>query len=132
MNRTITRSGLPVMSLLHYYRRPGLLPSQQAKIKEKLQLCGPRELNLLAFDTEYCFNVQLAPSSQGLSESHKRVLKWLLSETWQPELFSSESFLVNSQTNKNKPSPSFFSSQTPFLLFLFVYSLLSLQSTLTI
>lgn len=77
-------------ALLHYYRTPGLLPSQQGKIKEKLALAAGDAHRIVSFETEYCFNVQTA---HALDEQQQRVLRWLLRETFEPQNFGSTSFL---------------------------------------
>jgi phosphoribosylformylglycinamidine synthase len=77
-------------ALLHYFRAPGLLPSQQGKIKERLALVAGNAHNIVHFETEYCFNVQIA---HALDEQQQRVLRWLLRETFEPQNFGTTSFL---------------------------------------
>jgi len=82
-------------TVLRFYRTPGLLPSQQGKIKEKLALAaGPSSPRLVHFQTEHCFYV-LTTSS--LDHSRERVLRWLLSETFEPQCFGTTSFLQEEQ-----------------------------------
>jgi hypothetical protein len=46
--------------------------------------------SIVHFETEYCFNVQIA---HALDEQQQRVLRWLLRETFEPQNFGTTSFL---------------------------------------
>jgi len=71
------------------------LPCLPGKIKEKLALAaGPSSPRLVHFQTEHCFYV-LTTSS--LDHSRERVLRWLLSETFEPQCFGTTSFLQEEQ-----------------------------------
>ncbi len=73
------------MSLLHLYRRPALSP---AKRKELLL----RNKSLIEdIETEYCFNID---TTEPLTAQELNTLRWLLSETFESENFSDESFLT--------------------------------------
>jgi len=85
------------MSLLHLYRRPAL---SQAKKSELLSLAQQKvSPEVREIETEYCFNIE---TTAPLSDEELTILRWLLAETFEPEKFSGESFLVS-----NPPSPPF-------------------------
>ena len=85
------------MGLQHFYRRPAV---SQAKKTELLlfvkQKISPQIIDL---DTEHCFNVETAGL---LTPAEAEILRWLLSETFEPGNFSDKSFL-----SQNPPSPPF-------------------------
>ena len=79
------------MSLLHFFRTPGLSPSRTRQLQD-------RAADLLTFPlsgirTEACFNIE---SEGPLSDSEMVTLRWLLAETFEPEGFGRESFLRES------------------------------------
>ncbi len=81
------------MSLLHFYRTPGLSQSHSRHLLEGVNdlLDAPvREIT-----TEACFNIQV---SNPLSESEEKTLRWLLAETFEPQGFGEESFLTDKGT----------------------------------
>ena len=76
------------MSLIHFYRRPAL---SSAKKNDLLSAAKQKvSKSIGGIETEYCFNVE---TTGPLDEDELSVLRWLLSETFEPEHFSSESFL---------------------------------------
>jgi phosphoribosylformylglycinamidine synthase len=76
------------MSLLHLYRAPGLPAAGATALLETTR----RRIgsHLRGIELEFCFNVD---TKGDLSGDELRVLTWLLSETFEPERFGSESFL---------------------------------------
>jgi phosphoribosylformylglycinamidine synthase len=76
------------MSLLHFYRRPALSP---AKKNELLSLAKQSlSFSIEDIETEYCFNIE---TTAPLSDEEMNILRWLLSETFEPENFAEESFV---------------------------------------
>ncbi len=76
------------MSLFHFYRRPALSP---AKKNELLSLAKQSVSSSIEdIETEYCFNIE---TRSPLSDVERNILRWLLSETFEPENFAEESFL---------------------------------------
>jgi len=75
------------MSLLHFFRTPGL---GVARRRALLELARGLHPGVEAVDTEVCFNVELAGE---LGEEGGRVLRWLLAETFEPHAFGPNSFL---------------------------------------
>ncbi len=77
------------MRLTYFYRKPALSgPGKEnllARVREKV-IPDVRDI-----ETEFCFYVE---STAPLSGSDLERLKWLLSETFEPENLSSDSFLV--------------------------------------
>ncbi len=77
------------MALLHFYRTPAVSPARTRALADRF---GARSgLVIRQIDSEYCFNVA---ADGALSETDLRVLTWLLSETFEPQGFASESFLA--------------------------------------
>jgi phosphoribosylformylglycinamidine synthase len=76
------------MSLLHFYRAPGLSAGarnsllQMARERVSAEICG--------IDSEYCFNIDRA---EELTAEELRTLAWLLSETFEPDRFGPVSHL---------------------------------------
>ena len=78
------------MSLLHFYRRPALSP---AKKNELLSLAKQSVSSSIEdIETEYCFNIE---TKSPLTDEEANILRWLLSETFEPENFAEESFLLH-------------------------------------
>lgn len=75
--------------LLHLYRKPALSPEKKnnlvSLVKERI---FPEIENI---ETEYCFNID---AGEALLKEELDILHWLLSETFEPENFSNESFLI--------------------------------------
>jgi phosphoribosylformylglycinamidine synthase len=93
------------MGLLHFYRIPALSPAK----KNALFLIASQKLSahIRDIETEYCFNIEIAAS---LTEGELTILRWLLAETFEPENFSENSFLVRnniviarSETTRQSP-----------------------------
>ena len=76
------------MALLHFYRFPALSPSRTRALEDRFRALSRPALH--GIDSEYCFNVA---ANRSLSDRELRALTWLLSETFEPEGFASESFL---------------------------------------
>ena len=85
------------MSLLHLYRGPALSPAK----KHALLLAAKQNVHpeIEDVETEYCFNIQ---TTAPLSDGEIKILRWLLTETFEPENFSDKSFLTG-----NPPLPPF-------------------------
>ncbi len=79
------------MSLLHLYRTPGLSPARLQQILSRVndQLDTP----LRGIRAEVCFNIEASAPLAGPSMD---TLRWLLSETFEPEGFGNTSFLGGS------------------------------------
>jgi len=76
------------MSLIHFYRQPALFPARK---KELLGVARQKISPLIKdIQTEYCFNIEITAS---LIQEELDILRWLLSETFEPENFSDKSFL---------------------------------------
>jgi phosphoribosylformylglycinamidine synthase len=81
------------MSLLHFFRTPGLSPSRTQQLQDKAG--DVLETPLSGLQTEACFNIEVeAP----LTPKEEETLGWLLAETFEPEGFGGESFLVDQGT----------------------------------
>ncbi len=77
------------MSLIHFYRMPAL---SEAKEKELLLLIQQRiSTDVTGLKTEYCFNIEI---TEPVTAEEQETLIWLLSETFEPEKFSDETFLT--------------------------------------
>ncbi|MBI5408433.1 MAG: hypothetical protein HZA14_03600 [Nitrospirae bacterium] len=89
------------MKPIHFYRAPAL---PEAGEKELLSLIRQRiSADITDLKTEYCFNIE---ASEPVTSEEMTVLKWLLSETFEPESFSDNSFLTrHSLTLSPPPSP---------------------------
>lgn len=76
------------MNLIHLYRRPAL---SEGKKRELLSTIKKRvSEDIKDIETEYCFNIE---SIESLTDEEIIILRWLLSETFEPENFSEKSFL---------------------------------------
>lgn len=76
------------MNLIHLYRRPAL---SEGKKRELLSTIKKRvSEDIEDIETEYCFNIE---SIESLTDEEIIILRWLLSETFEPENFSEKSFL---------------------------------------
>ncbi len=83
------------MGLIHFYRIPAW---SEAKEKELLLLCQQKiSPEIKGLRTEYCFNIE---TTSAIIPEEMKTLKWLLSETFEPENLSDISFL--SQNSKLK------------------------------
>src|SRR4030043_509128 len=78
------------MSLLHFYRTPAL---SLAKKNELLSVTRQKIFpEIIDIETEHCFNIE---TTSPLTNEELNILRWLLSETFEPENFSEESFLIH-------------------------------------
>src|SRR4030042_6176115 len=78
------------MSLLHFYRTPAL---SLAKKNELLSITQQKiSPEIIDIETEHCFNIE---TTSPLTNEGLDILRWLLSETFEPEKFAEESFLIN-------------------------------------
>ena len=70
------------MSLYIFYRKPAL----SAAKKNELLSIAQKVFRLIYVDieTEYCFNIETKPV---LPMRNSAVLRWLLAETFEPEIF---------------------------------------------
>ncbi|NOZ77625.1 MAG: phosphoribosylformylglycinamidine synthase [Acidobacteria bacterium] len=76
------------MRVDHYFRSPGLAPSQASALLKRAR----REAvaGLEGIETEVCFNVEL---TRELTPGESAILRWLLAETFDPGGFAASSFL---------------------------------------
>jgi len=81
------------MSLLHLFRTPALSPSRVQQLLSRAN--DLLEHPLSGIRTEACFNIE---STRPLSDSELSTLRWLLSETFEPEGFGDESYLSGTGT----------------------------------
>jgi phosphoribosylformylglycinamidine synthase len=86
------------MKLLHLYRTPALPPAK----KHALVFLAKQNIfpEIGDIETEFCFNIE---TTAPLSDGERKMLRWLLAETFEPENLSDRSFLIGS----NSPSPPF-------------------------
>ncbi|XP_073016823.1 probable phosphoribosylformylglycinamidine synthase, chloroplastic/mitochondrial [Primulina eburnea] len=82
-------------NLLHFYRIPLLTDSATAELLKMVQARVSNQI--IGLKTEQCFNIGV---DGNLSSEKLSVLKWLLSETYEPENLSNESFLYE-EMNKD-------------------------------
>ncbi|MBI3582708.1 MAG: phosphoribosylformylglycinamidine synthase [Nitrospinae bacterium] len=76
------------MNLLNLYRRPALSSYKEDNlIKIVREKVSP---DIDTIETEFCFNIEV---SEPLTDKELNTLRWLLSETFEPENFSDKSFL---------------------------------------
>lgn len=90
------------MTLLHYYRTPAL-----SETKEDALLAFARKRvspHVKGIETESCFNVE---TSEPLSDAEIETLRWLLAETFEPDRFAPESFLVENRVLEVGPRMNF-------------------------
>jgi phosphoribosylformylglycinamidine synthase len=77
------------MVLFHLFRSPALSAYQTAGLLTFAQKTVSPAIR--GVETEFCFNVA---ADSPLSSDETRLLRWLLAETFEPEKFSSSSFLI--------------------------------------
>jgi len=78
------------MNLLHLYRKPSLSIPKKNELLSVAQKKVFSELKDI--ETEYCFNIQ---TTAPLTREELNIIQWLLSETFEPENFSEDSFLIH-------------------------------------
>jgi phosphoribosylformylglycinamidine synthase len=76
------------MVLFHFFRTPSLSAHQTAGLLAASQNAVSPAIR--GIKTEFCFNVA---SHNPLTQDEKRLLRWLLAETFEPKQFSNSSFL---------------------------------------
>ncbi len=76
------------MHVIHFFRYPGLTPGQTASLVKRVR----RDVitGLAGIETETCFNIEL---DRELTPEETAMLRWLLSETFDPGGLRSSSFL---------------------------------------
>jgi phosphoribosylformylglycinamidine synthase len=74
--------------LLHLYRLPALSDYKKNVLLEQIR--SSLYPALKDIETEFCFNIQVAGP---LTQDEAETLRWLLAETFEPQLFSAVSFL---------------------------------------
>jgi phosphoribosylformylglycinamidine synthase len=91
------------MSLLHFYRTPALSPAKKNELLSVTRQKISPEIEDI--ETEYCFNIE---TTSPLTSEELNILRWLLSETFEPENFSDKSFLNQNAgySPPTHPSPS--------------------------
>jgi len=85
------------MSLLHFYRVPALTAAQRDALLSHVRMVVSGDIQDI--DTEFCYNVQVDGQ---LSSEEKNILRWLLSETFEPEQFSDGSFLLQKPEQRHQ------------------------------
>jgi phosphoribosylformylglycinamidine synthase len=78
------------MGLLHLYRAPGLQEAALAALRDRTRT--KVSADIADIGAEICYNVDVEGA---LSDADLRILTWLLSETFEPEGFGGESFLLD-------------------------------------
>jgi phosphoribosylformylglycinamidine synthase len=81
--------------LLHLYRTPAL--SDYKKNVLLSQANQALAISISDIHTEFCFNIE---TSASLTGPESETLRWLLAETFEPQLFSAVSFLVAEKQQK--------------------------------
>jgi hypothetical protein len=69
--------------LLHFYRKPALSLEKKDNLVSRVKQTISPDINDI--QTEYCFNID---ATEPLTRDELEVLRWLLSETFEPENFS--------------------------------------------
>jgi phosphoribosylformylglycinamidine synthase len=77
------------MGLLHFYRKPALSETKKKSLLPIVRQGVAPDINDI--ETEHCFNIE---ATAPLTTEELNILRWLLAETFEPENFSSESFLT--------------------------------------
>ncbi|MBI5055859.1 MAG: phosphoribosylformylglycinamidine synthase [Nitrospirae bacterium] len=86
------------MSLIRFYRTPALSGSKEKALLSLIQ--QKISSDIIELKTENCFYIEAA---EPLTSDEMKVLKWLLSETFEQENFSDRSFLT---PNPQPPTPA--------------------------
>ncbi|MFZ2198214.1 MAG: phosphoribosylformylglycinamidine synthase, partial [Thermodesulfovibrionales bacterium] len=102
------------MSLIYRYKRPAVTNAK----KDELLAFARQNISpeITDIKTEYCFYVE---AKEALSKGEEELLRWLLAETFEPEAFSSESFLTS---NPKPRTPNFFVEVGPRMNFTTAWS----------
>ncbi len=86
---------MPNSRLIHMYRTPALSAYKKNVLLKSIH---ERNQDILDIETEFCFNIDV---SEPLTEKELVILRWLLSETFEPGNFSDRSFLINRITSSH-------------------------------
>ncbi|MDP3111749.1 MAG: phosphoribosylformylglycinamidine synthase [Thermodesulfovibrionales bacterium] len=87
------------MDLLHLYRKPALFETKKKNLLSFVRQSVSQDVKDI--ETEYCFNIE---TTAPLTAEEINILSWLLAETFEPENFSSGSFLtLNTQRSTLNP-----------------------------
>ncbi len=78
------------MSLVYRYKKPAVSGAKQESLQALAKQIISPEIGEIK--TEYCFYVE---TGEPLTPEESELLRWLISETFEPEDFSSESFLTD-------------------------------------
>ncbi|MBI5664134.1 MAG: phosphoribosylformylglycinamidine synthase [Nitrospirae bacterium] len=88
------------MALMHFYRAPALSGERK---NELLSIVRQRISSAVEdIETEYCFNVE---ATSPVDQEEMTILRWLLSETFEPENFSENSFLAGIPVGARRAVP---------------------------
>jgi phosphoribosylformylglycinamidine synthase len=87
---------MPQGKLLHLYRSPALSDYKKNVLLDQVR--SSIDLSVTDIDTEFCFNIQV---SGQLKDNEAETLRWLLAETFEPGLFSANSFLETESRKNN-------------------------------
>ena len=90
------------MKLLHFFRKPAL-----SETRKNVLLSFARKNaspHVKGMETEFCFNIE---TSAPLNGREIETLRWLVAETFEPEQFSSVSFLARDQVLEVGPRMNF-------------------------
>jgi phosphoribosylformylglycinamidine synthase len=102
------------LSLIYRYKKPAVTSAK----KDELLAFARQNISpeIIGIKTEYCFYVE---TKAPLSAEEEKLLRWLLSETFEPDNFSSESFLA---PNPELRTPNFFVEVGPRMNFTTAWS----------
>ena len=89
------------MELLHFYRKPALSETKKKNLLSIVRQSASPDIKDI--ETEHCFNIE---ATAPLTNKELNTLRWLLAETFEPENFSGESFLIEKTAPPTHPSPS--------------------------
>lgn len=88
-------------SVKHFYRKPALSEQQVTKLISDANQLEGLGATITSITTEVCYNVQL---TKALTEQESEKLIFLLSETFEAEQFSCDSFLCSHEAGEGSPS----------------------------
>jgi phosphoribosylformylglycinamidine synthase len=97
--RPITTQPTTTSTMLHFYRSPALSSFTIQRLIQQLQ---SSTIPITSIETEWCFNVQLNPSTTSLTLNEEQKLIWLFGETFdQPNTTTKQSKLQTTTSNNN-------------------------------
>lgn len=76
---------------MHFYRTPAMNQHEAQTLLSKIKV--KTGIKAASIKSEFCFNIE---AKESLSDDEVSILRWLLSETFEPERFSQKSFLASS------------------------------------